>query len=60
MQELAFVEFFSGDSQVWRAVHAEGVSSGRIDIEYMQTDENERNAMDILTSAGMALPSCMM
>ena len=67
MQELQYVELFAGQANVWRAVSTK-YAAARIDLDYsadFQFNRDNRvprehihqNSMDILTDAGLGLPS---
>ena len=62
MQELQYVELFAGQANVWRAVSTK-YAAARIDLDYSDGFEFNRdnrvhqNSMDILTDAGLGLPS---
>ena len=57
-QDLAFLEFFAGEGNVWRMMRADSVSSIGIDIRYSQFmgpdgHGSRQNPFDILSDAGM-------
>lgn len=54
MQELAFIEFYSGDGEVWKAVSGSTVTAAKVDINYYEKRADRQNPMDINTCAGLA------
>ena len=52
-QELAFIEFFSGNGEVWRAVRGSTVTAARVDIDYIENVMGGDNPMDVNSKAGM-------
>ena len=57
MQDLEFLEFFAGEGRTWRAMRASSIGAVGIDIKYGEEQDGHQNAFDILTHAGLGLPS---
>ena len=57
MQDLEFLEFFAGEGRTWRAMRADSIEAIGVDITYGQQEDAHQNAFDILTHAGMGVPS---
>ena len=53
-QELAFVEFFCGEGNVWKALRVDSVTVVGIDIKNFQSTRGGQNAFDILSDPGLA------
>lgn len=61
IQDIQYLEMFAGAANVWRAV-TQSYPAARVDIEYFNEATQptmKQNPMNILTSAGFALPSCI-
>lgn len=58
VQDVQWIEFFSGRARATLAQRAAGYVSARLDIEYFGGSRN--NYYDILTDAGMACLSFIM
>lgn len=57
LQELKYLEVFAGVANVWRAVSS-SYPAARVDLTYCEDDPNfKQNPMNILSSAGFAIPS---
>ena len=56
MQELAFVEFFAGRGEVWKAIRASSINAVKVDITYFTPPDgyDGSNPMDINDVAGFA------
>jgi len=52
LQELAFIEFFAGNGNVWKAVRADSYATVGIDITYVENVEGGDNPFDILSNSG--------
>ena len=55
------MELYAGAANVWRAV-SQSYPAVRADLTYASTSQPEfkQNPMDVLTSAGFAIPSCIL
>ena len=55
LQELAFIEFFAGQGNVWKAVRCDSYASVGVDINYFteQNNEGSSNPFDILSNSGL-------
>lgn len=59
-QEICFIEFFSGDGEVWRAIRLDDVTAARLDIKFIESIHGDGdNPMDINTMSGMGFPISM-
>ena len=52
---MQWVEFFAGKAEATKAFREAGLTSGRLDILYMQQKLTGMNPMDLLTDAGFGL-----
>ena len=55
------MELYAGAANVWRAV-SQSYPAVRADLTYGSSSqpESKQNPMDVLTSAGFAIPSCIL
>jgi hypothetical protein len=60
-KEIQYMELYAGAANVWRAV-SQSYPSVRADLTYGSSSqpESKQNPMDVLTSAGFAIPSCIL
>jgi hypothetical protein len=60
-KEIQYIELYAGAANVWRAV-SQSYPSVRADLTYGSSSqpESKQNPMDVLTSAGFAIPSCIL
>ena len=60
-KEIQYMELYAGAANVWRAV-SQSYPAVRADLTYASTSQPEfkQNPMDVLTSAGFAIPSCIL